>query len=101
MLEDILRADFLLPNGEYSDMDAILYIMEVIAKREKEHPTGKFTNVRDAWMSFNENYLSYTKNENLYMTFIQKKIKVSSNSLNVSIDQKVFHLFYKTVASPT
>jgi hypothetical protein len=31
--------------------------MEVIAKREKEHPTGKFTDVDTAWASFCENYL--------------------------------------------
>jgi type IV secretory pathway VirB4 component len=32
MLEDILRADFLLPNGEYSDMDAIPSISPLIKK---------------------------------------------------------------------
>ena len=62
-LEDILRADSQLPNGENSDVDAILYIMEVIAKREREAPTGRFTNVQDAWVSFDENYLPYTKDD--------------------------------------
>lgn len=66
-LEDILRADFQLPNGEDSDTNAILYIIEVIAKREKEHPTGRFTDVQTAWASFNEHYLPYTENaEPLY-----------------------------------
>ncbi len=63
MLEDILRADSQLPDGENSDMDAILYIMEVIAKREKEHPTGKFTDVYAAWASFGENYMPYTEDD--------------------------------------
>ena len=62
MLEEILRADSQLPDSEDSDTDTILYIMEVIANREKEHPTGKFTDVRTAWASFSENYLPYLEN---------------------------------------
>lgn len=63
MLEEILRADSQLPGGESSDTDAILYIMEVIAKREKENSTGKFTDVDDAWTSFNKNYLPYINDD--------------------------------------
>ncbi len=55
-LEEILRQDSQLPDNEESDLDAILYIMEVIAKREKEQLTGRFTNVKAAWDSFNEYY---------------------------------------------
>lgn len=66
-LEDILRSDSQLPNDENSDMDAILYIMEVIAKREKENPTGKFIAVHTAWASFTESYLPASKdNKSLY-----------------------------------
>lgn len=60
-LENILQADAQLPSGEDSDTDVILYIMEVVAKREKEHPTGKFTDVQTAWTSFKDNYLPYTE----------------------------------------
>jgi len=60
-LEDILRADSQFPNGENSNTDAILYIMEVIANREREHPTGKFTDVHTAWESFRANYFPYVK----------------------------------------
>ena len=63
MLEDILRADSQLPDGVNSDTDTVLYIMEVIAKRENENPTGKFTDVHDAWASFSENYLPYTEDD--------------------------------------
>ncbi len=63
MLEDILRADSQMPDSDNSDTDAILYIMEVIAKREKENTTGKFTDVDDAWASFSENYLPYIEND--------------------------------------
>lgn len=69
MLEDILRADSQLPDGENSDMDAILYIMEVIARREKENTTGKYTNVDYAWKSFGENYLPYTEDEKALFDF--------------------------------
>jgi hypothetical protein len=41
-LEEILRADFQLTN-DTSYTDAVLYIMDVIAKRERENPTGRFT----------------------------------------------------------
>ena len=63
VLEEILRADSQLQNDEDSDMDTILYIMEVIAKREKEQPTGKFTDIHTAWTSFSENYLPYLEND--------------------------------------
>lgn len=73
MLEDILRADSQLPDGENSDTDAILYIMEVIAKREKEHPTGKFTDVHDAWASFSENYLPYIDDDKSLYDFADEE----------------------------
>ena len=62
-LEEILRSDFQLLSEEDFDVDAILYITEVIAEREKENPTGKFTDVHTAWASFNENYLPYIKDD--------------------------------------
>lgn len=55
-LEEILRKDSYLPEGEESDVDTILYITEVIARREKEQPTCEFTDVDTAWKAFNENY---------------------------------------------
>jgi len=73
MLEDILRADSHLPDGDNSDTDAILYIMEVIAKREKEHSTGKFTDVRDAWASFSENYMPYIEDSKSLYDFGDEK----------------------------
>lgn len=57
-LEEILRLDSQLPEGENHDTDLILYIMEVIAKREK-HPTGDFSDVDAAWKTFNEKYRPY------------------------------------------
>lgn len=41
-LEELLRLDAELPDGEGPDIGEILYISKVIAKREKEHPTGRF-----------------------------------------------------------
>lgn len=56
MLEEILRADFESSSDEESDLDAILYIMEVIAKRNQEAGNREYTDAEQAWKSFNENY---------------------------------------------
>lgn len=58
-LEYILRMDSQMPEDETSDLDTIMYIMEVIAGREKERPSGRFSDVDKAWKSFNENYRPY------------------------------------------
>ena len=57
-LEAILQADFELPEGEESDMEKILYITEVIARRRAGQPTGRYANADEAWESFVDNYLS-------------------------------------------
>ena len=56
-LEAILRADFELPDEEESDMEKILYITEVIARRRAGQPTGRYANTGEAWKSFVDNYL--------------------------------------------
>ena len=57
-LKDLLYQDSLLTDEQESDMDAILYIMEVVAKREAaEHPEHS-PSAEDAWKSFNELYRS-------------------------------------------
>ena len=55
-LNEILRQDSQLTDGEDSDTDAILYIMEVIEKRRQGLPTSDFEDVDRAWCSFNKNY---------------------------------------------
>jgi hypothetical protein len=57
-LEDILRQDFELPDDADSDMDAILYITQLIADREKEQPTGRVGDVQASWADFQKKYLS-------------------------------------------
>lgn len=54
-LEGILRAD--IESSEDGDTDMILYILEVIEKREKEHPTGRLCDVDQAWKEFQEHYM--------------------------------------------
>lgn len=54
-LEEILCADF--DSQEDSDTDMILYITEVIERREKEHPTGRLCDVNEAWKEFQEHYM--------------------------------------------
>lgn len=57
-LKELLYQDSLLTDEQESDMDAILYIMEVVTKREAaEHPENS-PSAEDAWKSFNELYRS-------------------------------------------
>ena len=55
-LNEILWQDSQLPDGEESDTDAILYILEVIEKRSKELPALDVEDIDRAWESFNKNY---------------------------------------------
>ena len=68
-LEELLRLDAELPDGEGSDIDEILYISEVIAKRDREQPTGRYSkaDVDAAWETFQTKYLPYaTDGRSLY-----------------------------------
>ncbi len=55
-LEEILRLDSLNENTTESDIEAILYITEVLAKRKKADLTANLTDVDTAWASFKTNY---------------------------------------------
>lgn len=62
-LERILQSDSYMLDINNSDEEIILYIMEVIAKREKENPNEELTDVNTAWTSFCENYLPYLNDD--------------------------------------
>lgn len=100
MLEEILKSDYQMSDNENSDIDTILYIMEVIAKREKENPAGKFTEVHTAWESFTENYLPYIgDNKSLYddETFRERTKQVSSIDSSLSRKKpRLPRIIYKT-----
>ncbi len=60
-LEEILRLDAEMPEGQESDTEKILYIMEVLAKRNKNNcHTGK--TAHEAFESFKQNYMPETDN---------------------------------------
>ena len=63
-LEEILRLDAEMPEGQESDTDKILYIMEVLAerKRNKCH-TGK--TALEAFESFKQHYMPETENNSV------------------------------------
>ncbi len=65
-LKEILRQDALMDSDEGYDMDAIVYIMEVIADREKENIPEKYADVDAAWASFNKNYRPLPDGQPLY-----------------------------------
>lgn len=55
-LEQILRADAETPAEQESDIELILYIMEVLARREKENQQSGKT-AQQSWESFQQHYL--------------------------------------------
>ena len=60
-LEEILRLDAEMPEGQESDIDKILYIMEVLAERKRNNShTGK--TALEALESFKQNYMPETDN---------------------------------------
>lgn len=60
-LEEILRLDAEMPEGQESDTDMILYIMEVLAERKRNNGyTGK--TALEAYESFKQNYMPETDN---------------------------------------
>ena len=61
-LEEILRLDAEMPEGQESDTDKIIYIMEVLAERKRNNShTGKTT--LEAYESFKQNYMPETDNK--------------------------------------
>lgn len=98
MLEEILRGDFELSSDEESDMDAILYIMEAIAKRKKKESRGR-PDAEQAWNIFNENYRSnhavpwyeddddkdcVVKSETAEQTTVKKKRRLSRRVMGIA-----------------
>ncbi|MEI3085701.1 MAG: sigma-70 family RNA polymerase sigma factor [Oscillospiraceae bacterium] len=76
-LREIIRQDSLLDENEDSDIDAILYITEVLANREKEENERNVKDVEAAWKSFKENYYPYISDflPSRYTVLILRKIK--------------------------
>lgn len=60
-LEEILRLDAEMPEGQESDGELLLYIMEVLAQRKRERKTPGKT-AREAYESFKQNYMPETDN---------------------------------------
>lgn len=58
-LENIIRQDSMLEDDEDSDIDAILYITDILARRREEENNGNVEDVEAAWQSFKENYYPY------------------------------------------
>ena len=54
-LEEILRSDLDAPEGQGSDEETLLHIMEVLAQRTRTDPTGSAA--RRSWASFQQHYL--------------------------------------------
>lgn len=66
-LKELLRQDSMLDENEASDIDAVLYIMEVLARRENEKTAAQ--NTESAWQSFKDNYYPYTSDPEPLFSF--------------------------------
>lgn len=75
-LREIIRQDSLLDENEDSDIDAILYITEVLANREKEENERNVKDVEAAWKSFKENYYPYISDPEPLYSFDSPEDKV-------------------------
>ncbi len=60
-LEEILRLDAEMPEGQESDIDKILYIMEVLAERKRNNSHNGKTAL-EAYESFKQHYMPETGN---------------------------------------
>ena len=58
-LEEILRLDAEMPEGQESDTEKILYIMEVLAER-KRNTSHTGNTALEAYESFKQNYMPET-----------------------------------------
>ena len=66
-LKELLRQDSMLDENEASDIDTVLYIMEVLARRENEKTAAQDT--ESAWQSFKDNYYPYTSDPEPLFSF--------------------------------
>lgn len=57
-LRNMIHQDSMLDESEDSDMDAVLYIMEVLARREDKEAAAQ--SIDSAWQSFKDNYYPCT-----------------------------------------
>lgn len=61
-LEELLRLDAQKTEGEESDLETILYVMEVLAARKRNSDNSGKT-AQEAFKSFKENYMPHTDSE--------------------------------------
>lgn len=74
-LEEILRLDAQAPEEQESDTEMILYIMEVLAERNRNNShTGK--TAQEAYESFKQNYMSETDNTESKYSSTNKKTRL-------------------------
>lgn len=94
-LEEILRLDAEMPQGQESDTDKILYIMEVLTERKRNNShTGNAT--LEAYESFKRNYMPETDNH-----VIPKKTKRRSHRWIRSLTATAAVLAFLVVGSVT
>lgn len=83
-LEEILRLDSEAPEGQESDTEVLLYVMEVLANRRRNaNNTGK--TAQQAWESFQQHYLSEEESCLKHTSEEKKPVKANRNWLRRSL----------------
>lgn len=67
-LQEIIRQDYTLDRDEETDMEVILYIMEVLARREKEENINEI-DVEASWDEFQKEYYPYASDQTPLYSF--------------------------------
>ena len=74
-LEEILRLDSEAPEGQESDTEVLLYVMEVLVNRRNTNNTGK--TAQKAWESFQQQYLPEVEECLEYTSETRKPVKTA------------------------
>lgn len=77
ILEAFLKADFNAPESEQLEPEAILYILDLLAEREKDKPAEQ-PNPAAAWADFCENYYPLLENPEMLYDFYNDVEPVSA-----------------------
>ena len=89
-LNDILTQGFLLSDDEVYSIDEIVYIAELVANRQKEHPEYQGINAHESWSIFTKHYMPTTSDaKSLYDDSDEEAENSKSQNSTVQFDGEI------------
>ncbi len=86
-LEELIRADIDCPDD--TNDEVIFHILEIMKKREREHPTGRLVDVDEAWAEFQQYYNTPEgEGQSLYPTGDKKETPCGGGNEIVTVSQR-------------